>query len=101
MSLLCGWDFSGNFPAAVVVQRVAPMQYQVLKEFYNDRMQAIDFAKWVLEEMAMLYPGYEGIHYAGPGILGAVFKFKRRVHFECADGAGELRNRDDAKQAGA
>ncbi len=64
--LLCGWDFSGNFPAAVVVQRVAPMQYQVLKEFYNDRMQAIDFAKWVLEEMAMLYPGYEGIHYADP-----------------------------------
>ena len=64
--LLCGWDFSGNFPAAVVVQKIAPMQYQVLREFYNDRMQAIDFGKWVLSELSSSYPGYEGIHYADP-----------------------------------
>ena len=64
--LLVGWDFSGNFPAAVVVQKVAPMQYQALREFYNDRMQAIDFGKWVLSEMSSAYPGYEGVHYADP-----------------------------------
>jgi hypothetical protein len=64
--LLCGWDFSGNFPAAVVTQRVAPMSYQVLREFYDDRMQAIDFAKWVLETLNMEYSGYEGVHFADP-----------------------------------
>lgn len=64
--LLCGWDFSGNFPAAVLVQRVAPMSYQVLREFYDNRMQAVDFAKWVLESLAVDYPGYEGTHYADP-----------------------------------
>jgi len=64
--LLVGWDFSGNFPAAVVTQKIAPMQYQVLKEFYNDRMQALDFGKWVLSSLASEYPGYEGIHYADP-----------------------------------
>ena len=64
--LLCGWDFSGNFPACVVTQRIAPMQYQALREFYNDRMQAIDFGKWVFETLSMDYPGYEGIHYADP-----------------------------------
>ena len=64
--LLCGWDFSGNFPACAVVQRVAPMSYQVLREFYDDRMQAVDFAKWVFETLAMEYPGYEGMHFADP-----------------------------------
>lgn len=64
--LLTGWDFSGNFPAAVVIQLVSPMSFQVLKEFYEDRMQAVDFAKHVLERMAMAFPGYEGIHYADP-----------------------------------
>jgi hypothetical protein len=64
--LLCGWDFSGNFPAAVVIQRVAPMSYQVLREFYDDRMQAVDFGKWVLETLNIDYAGYEGTHFADP-----------------------------------
>jgi hypothetical protein len=64
--LLCGWDLSGNFPACAVIQRVAPMSYQVLREFYDDRMQVVDFAKHVFEELATAYPGYEGVHYADP-----------------------------------
>jgi hypothetical protein len=64
--LLFGWDLSGNFPAAVALQRVAPMSYQVLKEFYDDRMQAVDFGKWVLELANTDFPGYEGVHFADP-----------------------------------
>jgi hypothetical protein len=38
----------------------------VLKEFYDDRMQAVDFAKWVFAALNSEYPGYEGTHFADP-----------------------------------
>jgi hypothetical protein len=64
--LLIGWDNTGDSPAAVAVQRIGPMSYQVLREFYDDRMGIIDFTKDVLEKLTTEFPGYEGVHYCDP-----------------------------------
>ncbi len=54
--LYMGWDDLGDAPAAVVVQRVAPMSFQVLREFYDDRMGIVDFGHWVMETMLSEFP---------------------------------------------
>ncbi len=64
--LVMGWDNTGLSPAAVLIQRTAPMQFQVLREFYDDRAGLVDFTRIVLEIMASEFPGAEITHYCDP-----------------------------------
>ena len=64
--LYAGWDNSGDSPACVLVQRVAPMQFQVLREWYDDRMGIVDFTNWVSQSIIAEFPGAEVAHYCDP-----------------------------------
>ena len=65
--LYFGWDNSGNSPACVVAQFRAPLQIQILAEFYADREGIVDFVKKVQSELEEMFPGYiEGTHYGDP-----------------------------------
>lgn len=64
--LLMGWDNTGLSPAAVLLQRIAPMQYQVLREFYDDRAGIVDFTQIVLEQLAVDFPGADITNYCDP-----------------------------------
>lgn len=69
--LIMGWDNSGDAPASVVVQRVAPMQFQVLREFYDDRMGIVDFTADVIAKLQIEFPGAEIAHYCDPAGFAA------------------------------
>jgi len=65
--LYLGWDDTGNRPAAAVVQVPSPFQVQILREYYSDRMNIVDFGKWVMEEVAREFPECDDIiHYGDP-----------------------------------
>jgi hypothetical protein len=66
VSLYVGWDNTGNFPAAVVVQIVGPLRAQVLREYWSEREGIVDFAKRVKQEMEREFPGYQAKHYCDP-----------------------------------
>jgi hypothetical protein len=62
-----GWDNSGNFPAAVLVQVRGPLSIQVLAEFYSEREGIIDFTKKVLQMVEEQCPGTPiAAHYGDP-----------------------------------
>ncbi len=64
--LICGWDMSGDWPAMVLGQRVAPMQFQILREFFDERMGIIDFGKWVAESLQQDFAGAAIAHWGDP-----------------------------------
>ena len=61
-----GWDNTGNTPAAVVVQVAGKNKVQVLREFCTDRMDILDFTRWVVIECNLLWPECEYVDYADP-----------------------------------
>lgn len=61
-----GWDNTGNFPAAVVVQVVGPLRAQVLCEYWSEREGIVDFAKRVKQDLETRFPGYQATHYCDP-----------------------------------
>ena len=65
--LFLGWDNSGNFPAAVVLQVRGPLSVQILWEFYSEREGIVDFTRKVLMDLEQMYPGYQiAANYADP-----------------------------------
>jgi len=65
--VLVGWDNSGtNNIAAVIVQHVGPMQYQVLREFYHDRMNLLELTGMVMECLAHEFAGAKVQHWGDP-----------------------------------
>lgn len=64
--LSVGWDHSGNTPAAVVVQLPTAGQAQVLREFYTDKMNIVDFGRYVLTSINQDFPGAELQHFGDP-----------------------------------
>lgn len=66
-TLYCGWDNSGNRPACVVVQLPGPMRVQILREYHHDRMNIVDFTKYVVHQMNLAFPGAKEVaHWADP-----------------------------------
>ncbi len=72
--LMMGWDNTGLQPAAVLVQRVDTMQFQVLREWWDLRAGIIDFTRLVIEDLAERYPGAEISHYCDPAGFAQVSK---------------------------
>ncbi len=65
--LIMGWDNSGNRPAAILAQIPAPMQVQLLREYFNDRMGIVDFTNYVVFMLNRDFPGVKDIrHWADP-----------------------------------
>ena len=65
--LYMGWDNSGNFPAAVLVQVKGPLSIQVLAEFYSEREGIIDFTRKTLQMVEEQCPGAViAAHYGDP-----------------------------------
>src|SRR5208337_71787 len=65
--LYLGWDNSGNFPAAVVLQIRGVLSVQVLWEFFSEREGIIDFCRKTLMDLEQMYPGYTiAANYADP-----------------------------------
>jgi hypothetical protein len=54
-----GWDNSGNIPACLVVGVPSPMRLHVYREFVNDKMNIVQFTKWVINQCNMEFPGAE------------------------------------------
>lgn len=66
-TLHCGWDNSGNRPACTVTQLPSPMRVQILREYHNDRMNIVDFTKYVVHQMNLAFPGAKAVeHWADP-----------------------------------
>ena len=61
-----GWDNSGNCPACVVLQIPDTGNYQVLAEFYTDRMGIVDFTRYVVEECSKRFQGAKYVDYGDP-----------------------------------
>lgn len=61
-----GWDNSGNTPACVVVQVVNGNNAQILREFYSDRMNIVDFTQHVVTSCNLLYPNAVYYDWADP-----------------------------------
>ena len=64
--LLMGWDNTGLQPAAVLIQRVDTMRFQVLREWWDVRMGIVDFTRKVIEDLSLDYPGADITHYCDP-----------------------------------
>lgn len=65
--LYFGWDNSGNFPAAVVLQLAGPLQVEVLHEWYSEKEGIVDFTRRVLMDTAAMYEGCTvAAHYGDP-----------------------------------
>lgn len=64
--LFRGWDNSGNTPAAVVLQVPTSGRAQILREFYSERENIIDFTNRVKRECNIAFPGAEYVDYADP-----------------------------------
>jgi hypothetical protein len=64
--LFRGWDNSGNVPACLVVQVPRPGHIQVLREFVSDKSNIVDFAKNVVMECNMLFPGGSYVDWDDP-----------------------------------
>jgi len=65
--LYMGWDNSGNFPAAVLVQLRGPLSVQILAEFYSEREGIVDFTRKVLQMVEEQCPGHLiAAHYGDP-----------------------------------
>lgn len=65
-ALYRGWDNSGNQPACVVLQEPSAQQFQVLKEFFSDKMGIVDFTSMVVAECNILYPNAEYVDFGDP-----------------------------------
>jgi len=61
-----GWDDSGNTPACIVVSVPSPMREHVLKEFVHDKMNIVDFAKWVVSECNQIFPNADWTDWDDP-----------------------------------
>ncbi len=61
-----GWDNSGNTPACVVLQEPSAQQFQVLKEFFSDKMGIVDFTSMVVAECNILYSNAEFVDFGDP-----------------------------------
>ena len=62
--IIVGWDNSGtNNIAAVIIQHIGVLQYQVLREFYHDRMNLIELTNMVLECLAQEFAGAKITHW--------------------------------------
>ena len=61
-----GWDNSGNIPAAVVVGVPSPRQVHVFAEFHHDKMNIVGFAKHVINQCNILFPGAEWLDWGDP-----------------------------------
>ena len=61
-----GWDNTGNSPACIVAQIVGTNRAHILREFYSDRLDILDFTEWVVVECNQLFPGAEYTDYADP-----------------------------------
>ena len=66
VALAAGWDSTGNWPAVVLAQRSGPGQYQVLREFFDDRMGIVDLGRWFASIINQEYPGANIAHYGDP-----------------------------------
>lgn len=64
--LFRGWDNSGNIPACVVAQIPTATRIQILKEFHSDRMNIVDFARYVVSQCSLLYPEAEFTDWGDP-----------------------------------
>ena len=65
--LYMGWDNSGNFPAAVLVQILGPLQIAILAEYFSIREGIVDFTKKVLMQIEEQFPGHlVAAHYGDP-----------------------------------
>lgn len=54
--LFCGWDNSGNSPAAVVCQVPSAGLIQILRCYYSDRSGIVDFSKAVVSDRNATFP---------------------------------------------
>lgn len=54
--LFRGWDDSGNIPACVVCMMPTPRRIHIIKEFYSDKMNIVDFAQHVVAVCNTEYP---------------------------------------------
>lgn len=65
-TIYVGWDNSGNTPAAVAGQVPSAFQLQILREFWSDKMNIVDFANYVMGELAQAFPGCHTVHWGDP-----------------------------------
>jgi len=56
-TLYRGWDNSGNRPACILTQLVGPMRVQILREYFHDRMNIVDFTNYVVHRINVEFPG--------------------------------------------
>jgi hypothetical protein len=54
-----GWDNSGNIPACIVVGVPAPRTIHIFKEFCHDKMNIVQFTKYVIGQCNILFGGAE------------------------------------------
>lgn len=64
-TLYCGWDNSGNRPAFVVGQVVGPLRVQILREYFHDKMNIVDFTQYVVQQLNLDFPGAKEIRHWG------------------------------------
>jgi hypothetical protein len=65
-TLYLGWDNSGNTPACVVTQIPSAWRLQVLAEFHSEKMNIVDFARYVMAELNVRYPGCQTVSWGDP-----------------------------------
>ena len=61
-----GWDNSGNIPACVVVGMPSPLMIHVFAEFNHDKMNIVQFTKYVVNECNIKFPGAEFTDWGDP-----------------------------------
>ncbi|HET6453850.1 MAG TPA: hypothetical protein VFI02_05550, partial [Armatimonadota bacterium] len=62
-----GWDNSGNVPACVVLQVPSPLRTHVLREYHHDKMNIVDFTRYVVAQLNREFPGAKDVtHWADP-----------------------------------
>ncbi|MCU0521332.1 MAG: phage terminase large subunit [Anaerolineae bacterium] len=65
--LIFGWDNSGNMPACIVLQVVGPQRCQILREYFHDKMNIVDFTNHVVQQVNRDFPGAKDVvHWGDP-----------------------------------
>lgn len=64
--LVRGWDNSGNIPACVVAGVPTPRQVHIFKEYNHDKMNIVQFTKYVVHQCNMDFPGAEWLDWGDP-----------------------------------